>query len=72
MSPPTRTLIEQARALPPEDRIALVEDMLDSPDAADPAIHRLWVRKAADRVAAYRRGELAARDLSAVVAKYRP
>lgn len=72
MSTETRTLIEQARALPPEDRIALVEDMLDSLDAADPAIDRLWAREAADRVAAYRRGELGARDLSAVVAKYRP
>jgi len=71
MSPSTRTLIEQARALPPEDRIALAEDMLDSLDPADPTIDRLWAREAADRVAAYRRGELAARDLSAVVAKYR-
>ncbi len=38
MSPETRTLIEQARAPPPEDRIALVEDMLDSLDRADPGI----------------------------------
>jgi len=36
------TLIEQARALPPEDRIALVEDVLDSLDHADPEIDRLW------------------------------
>jgi putative addiction module component (TIGR02574 family) len=72
MSTETRTLIEQARALPPEDRIALVEDVLDSLDHADPAIDRLWAREAADRVAAYRRGEVAAKELSAVVAKYRP
>ena len=71
MSIGTRTLIEQACALPPEDRIALVEDMLDSLDQADPAIDRLWAREAADRVAAYRRGEVAAKELSAVVAKYR-
>ncbi|WP_428663034.1 addiction module protein [Reyranella sp.] len=72
MNTDIRTLIEQARALPPEDRIALVEDMLDSLDRADPAIDGLWAREAADRVAAYRRGDLATRDLSAVVAKYRP
>jgi len=72
MSTDTKALIEQARALPAEDRIALVEDVLDSLDHADPTIDRLWAREAADRVAAYRRGELAARDLSAVVAKYRP
>lgn len=68
----TDTLIEQARALPPEDRIARVEDMLDSLDRADPTIDRLWAQEAADRVAAYRRGEIAAKELSAIVTKYRP
>lgn len=72
MSNDAKTLIEQARALPAEDRIALVEDVLDSLDHADPSIDRLWAREAVDRVAAYRRGELAAKDLSDIVAKYRP
>jgi putative addiction module component (TIGR02574 family) len=72
MSNEARTLIEKARALPPEDRIALIEDMLDSLDRADPAVDQLWAREAADRVAAYRRGEVAARELGDVVAKYRP
>lgn len=72
MSTETKALVEQARALPPSDRIALVEHLLDSLNHADPTIDRLWAREAADRVAAYRRGEIAARDLSAVVAKYRP
>jgi putative addiction module component (TIGR02574 family) len=69
MSNEAKTLIEQARALPPEDRIALVEDVLDSLDHADPDIDQLWAREATDRVAAYRRGELAAKDLSDVVAR---
>ena len=72
MSNETKTLIERARALSPEDRIALVEDVLDSLDRADPDIDRLWAREATDRMAAYRRGELSAKDLSDVVAKYRP
>ncbi|MBS0222179.1 MAG: addiction module protein [Proteobacteria bacterium] len=38
MSNEAKTLIERARALSPEDRIALVEDVLDSLDRADPAI----------------------------------
>ena len=67
-----KTLTERACALPPEDRIALVEDVLDSLDQADPDIDQLWAREATDRLAAYRRGELAAKDLSEVVAKYRP
>jgi hypothetical protein len=72
MSNEAKALIERARALPPEDRIALVEDLLESLDRADPDTDRLWAREAVDRVAAYRRGELAAKDLSDVVAKYRP
>lgn len=38
----------------------------DVPNSLD----RLWAREATDRMAAYRRGELAAKDLSEVVAKY--
>ena len=72
MTDEAKTLIERARALPPEDRIALVEEMLDSLDRADREVDRLWAREASDRVAAYRRGELAAKDLRDIVAKYRP
>ena len=72
MSDNAKTLIEQARALPPQDRIALVEDVFASLDGADPAIDQMWAREASDRLAAYRRGELAAKDLADIVAKFRP
>ena len=72
MNEKTRVLGEQARALSPRDRIALVEDVLDSLDRADPNIDRLWAKEAGERLAAYRRGELTARDLNDIVAKYRP
>jgi putative addiction module component (TIGR02574 family) len=72
MSNEAKTLSEQARALPPQDRIALVEDVLDSLDRVDPDLDRLWTQEASDRLAAYRRGELAAKDLGDIVAKYRP
>jgi putative addiction module component (TIGR02574 family) len=71
MSNKAKMLTEQARALPPHDRIALVEDVLDSLDRADPDIDQLWAQEASDRLAAYRRGELAARDLREIIAKYR-
>jgi putative addiction module component (TIGR02574 family) len=72
MSNKAKTLTEQARALPPQDRIALVEGVLDSLDCADPEIDRLWAREASDRLAAYRRGELAARDLRDIIGRDGP
>jgi hypothetical protein len=50
----------------------LVEDLLDSLDRADPRIDALWGKEANDHLAAYRRRELAAKDLNKIVAKYRP
>jgi hypothetical protein len=44
--------------------------VLDSLDHADPDIDRLWAREASDRLVAYRRGGLAARDLHDIIAKY--
>jgi hypothetical protein len=52
MSDNAKTLFEQARALPPQDGIALVEDLLASLDRADPAIDQMWAREARDRLAA--------------------
>ena len=72
MNEKAKILGEQARELSPQDRIALVEDVLDSLDRADPAIDRLWTKEASERLAAYRRGDLTAKDLNDIVAKYRP
>jgi putative addiction module component (TIGR02574 family) len=72
MSDEAKTLIEQARALPPQERIELVEDVLDSLDRPDPELDRLWAHEAGDRLSAYRRGELPAKALSDIIAKYRP
>ncbi len=49
MGADAKTLIERVRALPSDDRIALVEDVLDSLDHADPGIDRVWAREASDR-----------------------
>ena len=71
MRPKIKALFEKARALPAADRIALLENMVDSLDYSDPAMERLWAKEADDRMAAYRRGEVAAKEASAVLAKHR-
>ncbi len=70
MSPIAETLSAQAVQLPPEDRMALVEHILDSLDEPDASLDALWAKEADDRLAAYRRGEIRAVTLSDVIAKY--
>lgn len=64
------TLSKQAAQLPPAERMALVERILDSLDVPDPSMDALWAKEADDRLAAYRRGEIHAIPLSEVLAKY--
>ena len=70
MNPTAETLSAQAVQLPPEERMALVERILDSLDEPDATLDALWAKEADDRLAAYRRGEIRAVALSEVVAKY--
>ena len=65
-----KRLSEAAKALPPRDRLELAEELLASLDAPDDAIDALWVAEAEERLAAFRRGEIAAVPLSDVLAKY--
>lgn len=64
------TLSAQAAKLPPEERMELVERILDSLDEPDAALDALWAKEATDRLAAYQRGEVKAVALSEVIAKY--
>ena len=64
------TLSAQAVQLPPKDRMALVERILDSLDEPDASVDALWAKEADDRLTAYRRGEVRAVALSDVIAKY--
>jgi putative addiction module component (TIGR02574 family) len=68
MNAKTKALIEEARRLTPEERIELVEALLNSLAPADPEIDRLWAEEASDRLAAYRRGEIETVTLEEVLA----
>ena len=71
MTEAAKNLSIQARKLSTAERLELVDDLLTSLDEADPNIDALWAKEAADRLAAYRRGEIAAVSLQDVLAKYR-
>jgi len=70
MNPTAETLSAQAVRLPPDERMALVERILDSLDEPDASLDALWAKEADDRLAAYRSGEIRALALSDVIAKY--
>ena len=70
MSQAAEALSAQATQLPPEERMKVVERILDSLDQPDAALDALWAKEADDRLAAYRRGEIKAVALSDVIAKY--
>ena len=71
MTPTPETLIAQAAQLTPEERIQMVERILNSLDQPDVALDALWASEANNRLAAYRRGEIKAAGLPDVLAKYR-
>ena len=70
MTPTSETLSAQAAQLAPEERIQLVERILNSLDQPDAALDALWANDANDRLAVYRRGEIKAVGLPDVIAKY--
>ena len=70
MTSTAEALSAQIVQLPPEERLQVVERILDSLDEPDAALDTLWAHEADDRLAAYRRGEVQAVALSDVIAKY--
>jgi putative addiction module component (TIGR02574 family) len=65
------TLSAQAMQLPPEERLALVDQLLDTLDEPDALLDSLWAKEAESRLAAFRRGEIQAVSWAEVIAKYR-
>ena len=69
MSQAAEALSAQVAMLPPEERMEVVERILDSLDEPDATLDALWATEAGERLAAYRRGEIKAMALSDVIAK---
>ena len=67
----TEELLKQAKALAPAQKLELVEALLNELDRTDDRVDTAWAVEAADRLAAYRKGEIQAIPLAQVLAKYR-
>ena len=70
MSTSSEQILQQALALPPEDRAEILQRLLASfQEPPDPHLDELWVREAEDRLDAYDRGELGAVSAEEVFAR---
>jgi putative addiction module component (TIGR02574 family) len=70
MGKTARALSDAARNLSPDERLELVDQILESLDEPNSELDVLWAKEADDRLAAYRRGDLQAIPMTEVLAKY--
>ena len=68
--PTAKQLCDQASQLPPDERMALVDQILDTLDERDESLDAQWSQEAESRLAAYLQGEVQAIPLNEVIAKY--
>ncbi|MBE9502963.1 MAG: addiction module protein [Proteobacteria bacterium] len=64
-------ILEEAMELSPAEKAELVTSLLSSIDEPDREIDAQWQKEVEDRVKAHKRGEIKARSLQEVLAKYR-
>ena len=67
----SENLLKEALELPPIERAALVDRLLDSLDRPDDAIDQVWRKEIAARLRAYRSGTAQTVSAEDVLAEYR-
>jgi len=65
----TREILENALRLKPQDRLALVDMLLESVDRPDREIEEIWNHEALRRLQAYRAGRIKGIPLEEVFAE---
>lgn len=65
-----KVLVDNALKLPPDERFALIDELLKSLDRPDADLDRLWVDEAERRLAAYRAGRAKGIPAEDVVGKF--
>ena len=71
MKPESENLLKEALELPPIERAALVDRLLNSLDKADDAVDQVWRKEIAARLHAYRSGTAVTVSAEDVLAEYR-
>lgn len=69
MNNEVKSVINQALNLSPEERAMLADQLLDSLEAPDAELDKLWAEEAESRLEAYRNGELQGVSLTDVLKK---
>ena len=69
MNKRVETVMKAAARLAPEERIELVQRIMQSVDPTRPEIDAAWLEEARDRIAAYERGEVETFDADEVIAE---
>jgi Putative addiction module component len=64
-------LVEQARQLAPEERVVLLDALNELVSPPDAEWEKAWASEAADRLAAYERGEIETVDFDVVMERMR-
>jgi putative addiction module component (TIGR02574 family) len=67
----SKELVNDALALSTNERVALVEQLLQSLDVPSEEINEAWAKEADARVRAYEKSEISSKSSSEVFKKYR-
>jgi hypothetical protein len=71
MSAIVDNLVEQAKGLQEQDKLALLDALFGLVSPTDPAVEKAWVVESEQRAAAIDRGEMLLIDADEVMMKYR-
>jgi putative addiction module component (TIGR02574 family) len=66
----SKALLDSALRLPPEERFALIDELLHSLDQPDPTLDRIWLEEAERRLAAHRKGGVQGTPAEDVLGKF--
>jgi putative addiction module component (TIGR02574 family) len=67
----SKNIVDDALSLSTNQRVELVEKLLESLDAPNSEINNIWAKEADDRVRAYENNEASSKSISEVLKKYK-